>query len=245
MPKINRSRCLLVCALSSYTIAALFAVFALLPAPAAAQTFSAQIQQFWNLLRTGNLTFLVPPKSTAGGGAGTFKSSGILCDSVAGSCGCTTFTDAGVQNQWNVLTCTLPAATLATNGDEIRMLVEYEAAANSNTKEMQVFWNGGTCGGTSAALCTTGTTAWGTGVTNTSSGASMTASFRIKRTASGAQSTFAIMRASTANIGQDAKAATVTDTAAIPVVFGIRNTAAAAASTQAPTPTMTIQYLGQ
>ena len=48
----------------------------------------------------------------AGTGAGTFTPTGLLCSTLKGTCGCTAATDASVQNQWNVITCTIPASVL-------------------------------------------------------------------------------------------------------------------------------------
>lgn len=190
-------------------------------------------------------SFNTNPSFQAGTGTGSFKGSGVICDTNAGTCSCSTFTDSSVQNQWNVITCTVPASTLAVNGDELRVSVDFNAAANGNTKEFQMFWNGGTCSGNSAAMCSTGTNLWGTGVTTTTNGNSIRAFSRIKRTASGAQNLFSTVSASTAVIGQAATTASVTDTNTIAISFGTRNTSAAATTAQAPTPTMTIQLFKQ
>jgi hypothetical protein len=180
----------------------------------------------------------------AGSSTGVFKASGIVCDTIAGSCSCTTMTDAATQNQWNVITCTLPASALATNGDEIEGVIEFNAAANANTKEFQAYWNGGTCSGTGATMCSTGTSLWGAGVTTTTNANSVRARFRVIRSSSGNQDLISTLAASTAILGQGATTATVTDTNTIAISFGGRNTSAAAATFGTPTAKMRIIFYG-
>lgn len=183
------------------------------------------------------------PSLKAGGGTGTLKASGVVCDTIAGTCSCTAFTDAGVQNQWNVITCTLPASTLAVNGDGIEIEIPWIMAANANAKSYQAYWNGGTCSGTNAAMCTTGTQIFSLGTSNSANSAWHRV--RIRRTSSGNQR----IEESTATAAtiQDTTVLTaaVTDTGTIAIAFGCRNTSAAAACSGTVTPSITIKNFSQ
>jgi hypothetical protein len=181
--------------------------------------------------------------ATAGSGTGTFKSSGVLCDTIAGTCGCTAFTDAGVQNQWNVITCTLPASTLATNGDGIEIEVPWLMAANANAKSYQAYWNGGTCSGTGASMCATGTSIFSLATSNSANSAWHR--FRIRRTSSGNQRIEETTFVGATTQDTTVTTAAVTDTGTIAFAFGCRNTAAAAACSGAVGPSITIKNFSQ
>jgi len=177
----------------------------------------------------------------AGSGTGTLKISGDVCDSVAASCGCTTYADTATLNTWNLQTCTLPASTLATNGDDVEAIIDGKTANNANNKEFQVYWNGGTCGGTGAAACTTGTQLFDSTTATQANTIGIRA--RFKRSTSGNQLIFFTIRASTAFLNQGATTAAVTDTATIPVVLAARNTSAGAATLDVTAgPVMTLTY---
>lgn len=180
-----------------------------------------------------------------GTGTGTFKAGGQICDTVGGTCSCSTMTDAATINQWNVITCTLPASSLAANGDEILLTIEFQNANNANTKEYQAYWNGGTCSGTGATMCSSGTSLWGSGITTTSAATLLSATGRIKRTTSGNQDLLSRIMSSTAIIGTGATTASVTDTNTIAIAFGGRNTSASAATFGTPTAKMRVAYSGQ
>lgn len=197
------------------------------------QVVKSTTNALWVSLQGG-----VPPSLTAGSGTGAFKPSGNICDTAAGTCSCTTFADASVQNQWNVITCTIPASTLIANGDLLEVAIDWKLAANANTKEYQSYFNGGTCSGSGAAMCSTGTQFFA--LTSTGSGTSVIHRFRATRTASNTQRLSEFT--STANSLQDTftTTAAVTDTGTIPFAFGVRNQSAAATSVGNVVPQMTI-----
>jgi hypothetical protein len=178
-----------------------------------------------------------------GSGTGTLKASGTICDTDSATCSCTTFTNSNVINTWNVITCSIPASTLASTGDRLEISVDSLASNNANTKEIQFYFGAPSCGGTGAAMCVSGTLLASASTATTAN--SVTAFGKIKRTGSSTQNTFGTLRASTAFLAQSAAAAAVTDTGAILVAFGCRNTSAGAACMDAPLPTMSIYFTGR
>jgi hypothetical protein len=179
----------------------------------------------------------------AGSSTGTLKAGGMLCSTLAGTCSCSTYSDASVQNQWNVITCTIPASALASVGDALEIEIGWKGAANANAKAIQFYWNGGTCSGTNAAMCTTGTQVFSIGTST--SGVSVGHRIRIEKSGSSTQNIFEMSTAATSVADTFTTTASVTDTNTIPIAWGIRNTAAAAASAQSPNPEITVRYLGQ
>lgn len=167
-----------------------------------------------------------------------------ICSTLAGTCGCTTYVDAGVINQWNVITCLLPAATLVANGDNVDVHVTAQLATNANTKGYQLYWNGGTCSGTGGSCCASGTQVFSDG----SSGTNVTtiSDYLVTRTSSSNQVLNGITYTGGSSISSiDQVTSTATDTGTILVAYCARNTAAGAATLQAPNPAITIVRNGQ
>lgn len=141
--------------------------------------------------------------------------------------------DAAVQNQWNVITCAVPANTLVADGDQLDIQVGALLSANTNTREFQFYWSlaSATCSGTGASLCNSGCQLQqGTTTTNA---AQALGSFSVIRTGAGAQKKIGTMIV-TAGIGSTATCS-IDETQATQVVAGFRNTTAAAASVTSAT----------
>jgi hypothetical protein len=177
-----------------------------------------------------------------GTGTGTLKASGIICNSLAANCGTVAYTDAATINQWNVMSVTLPASTLAATGDMIEILFDAKTAANANAKAFQLYFNGGTCSGTGATCCSSGTQVFSDG--NSNSGLIQMARDLVFKTGSGTQNISDLSVGSTSIQSANALTASVTDTGTIPIVLCARNTAASAATLQG-TPTLLVRYAGQ
>lgn len=168
----------------------------------------------------------------AGTGTGTYKPAGMLAWS-------TTYTDAAVQNQWNVLTTTIPANTFITAGDTVQIDVRAQTAANANTKVLDLFFNGATCSGTGASCCATGTSIAAIGTT--SSAAATVWTYRISHYTANllVTSGFTINALTVASAAAGSVAAT--ESGPIDVVLCTRNTSAAAATTSG-VPSMALTY---
>ena len=126
-----------------------------LVAISAAQTLPlSNPTQFINTrLRTDSSNrLMVTAVGQAGTGTGTFKPGGLLCQNI------TPIVDALVQNQWNVASCSIPANTLVSNGDTLRVNATWRTAGNGNTKGFQLWYSlaTATCSGTGANLCDSG-----------------------------------------------------------------------------------------
>jgi hypothetical protein len=142
----------------------------------------------------------------------------------------TSVVDAAVQNQWNVVSCAIPANTLARNGDSLVVELAWHMAANTNTKRYQLYWSlaSAVCSGTDATLCTSGCQL----ATNSTALSAVSAVARqtITRTAVGAQTVYGFQPLATSNQRTDAAACTIDETAAAKITWGIRNEDAAAGS---------------
>lgn len=164
------------------------------------------------------------PPLTAGSGTGTFKAGGIIGQVL------TAITDASVQNQWNVATMSIPANTLATNGDTIEFDVGWVTAANANSKSSQMYFSLGTatCSGSAATLCNTGCQLQ----TNATTGSAVNDvnKFYIVRTSAGNQKFFGQVLTGTAVLATYLGTCTIDETLVTQLAFGVTNTAAAAAS---------------
>lgn len=177
-----------------------------------------------------------PGDLVAVGSGGLMRLGGVVCSSLAGTCTCTAFVDAATINQWNFFQCTIPASALARNGDTLFVEIDWKNANNANTKQSQGYWNGGTCGGTGASMCTTGTQAFSGSSATTNGGYDW---FKVQRVSSGNQ---AVMGFQGTQYFNQYTAATVTDTATVPIMWGVRNTSASAASVTTPNPSITVYY---
>jgi hypothetical protein len=147
----------------------------------------------------------------------------------------TSLADASMQNTWNVVSCAIPANTLARNGDTLVVELAWHAAANTDRKRSQLYWSlaSAVCGGTDAApdaaLCTSGCQ-----VTSNSTVSSAIAEIAIQtitRTAAGAQTVYGFQPAAASNQRTDAAACTIDETAAATITWAVRNEDASAAST--------------
>lgn len=161
----------------------------------------------------------------------------VLCSSLAGTCSCTGLTDASTQNTWNVMSCQLPAGTLLAAGDYIDVIITARAAANTNAKEFQLYWNGATCSGTNATMCSSGTQLSSAG--SSTSGVQVDSRSQAIKTGASTQNLNDLTILATSISSHVITTATATDTGAVQISWGVRNTAAAAASVQG-TPTLTI-----
>ncbi len=164
---------------------------------------------------------------SAGTGTGSIKASGIICSNL------TNVTDAATQNTWNLITCTIPANTLVTNGDTLKVESWGLLAANANAKEYQLEYTAttDTCSGTNAAICLAGCNILDSNTTASAAAQGFMLEFvktgATTHKASGYALTASSVQANTANA-----ACTSTDTVDNQIVVGWRNTAAAAASIQ-------------
>lgn len=198
-----------------------------------------------SLARAGSAQIVIPPLPVLGPipvSTATLKASGTICSTLAGTCSCTTFTDASVQSQWNVITCTLPIVLKAV-GDEVVIDVDWTTANNANTKTYQFYLNGGTCSGSGGSMCSTGTQVSSNSTTNVAS--PVTQRTYVKKTGSGTQMYNGTLTVSTSIQNNYASTASITDTGTIAIAFGVTNTSAAAASVTAPNPIITIKYFAQ
>jgi hypothetical protein len=178
-----------------------------------------------------------------GGGTGTLKASGTICNTTAADCGAVAYSDAGVINQWNVMSLTLPASTLATNGDTLKVRIVAQLATNANTKGWQLWFGGGTCSGTNASCCTTGTQIFSDG--SASSNVTTISDYYVTRTSSGNQQVNGVTFTGATSIQSiDNVSTAITDTGTIPIVYCARNVSAGAATLQG-TPAMRVDYLGK
>lgn len=184
----------------------------------ATQVIKATSNALWVSIQSG-----AAPVFTAGGGTDTFKSSGVLFTGRK-------TTDSAVQNDWNFVSQAISANTFNTNGQVLKFLVGLVGANNANTHEYQAYFadNSSTCGGTGAALCTTGTIVLPS-VTNTTANAGEYLEVIVIRTGSGTQDYIRHLDGGP-NISVTTGTATQTDSGIMKFVFGTRNTTAAAAS---------------
>lgn len=205
--------------------------------PARAQSFTAQIQNFWNQLSNGLLTFAVGPVSAVGTSSQTYKAGGLICSTVTANCSTVQYTDAGVQNQWNVMSVSIPAKALITVGDELVIDVTGQTASNANAKVFQLFLGGTTCSGTASNCCSGGKNITSDGLTLNNVG--FTSHYAIDRSGASTQwiGGFSMGGTTIGDITQTT--GTITDTAAIPLVWCARNTAASALTMQG-TPVITV-----
>lgn len=169
-----------------------------------------------------------------GGGSGTAKAGGIVCQDI-------TNPDTSTQNAWNYKTCTVPAAALVANGDQITCDFALRFATNANTKAWQFYSNGGTCSGNGAAACGTGDQLF---ASSTTGSAIRTFTHAIiTRTGSNAQSVYGMTSIDT-SFQTSSVVGTATESGSIPVVVAYRNESAAAATTNtliAPTLTCAVK----
>lgn len=180
---------------------------------------------------------------TAGASTTTFKAGGMLCNTSAADCSTIAYVDAGVINQWNVMSLTLPASSLTNNGDSVKVRIIGQLATNANTKAYQLYWGGGTCSGTGATCCSTGTQIFSDG--STGSNVTTISDYLATRVSSGNQQINGITYTGATSISSvDNVATTATDTAIIPIVYCARNTSAGAA-TLSGVPNMRIDYTGK
>lgn len=182
---------------------------------------------------------------TAKGGASTqtFKAGGRLCDTLAANCSAVAYSDASVQNQWNVMSLTIPASVLNATGDALVVHIAAKTAANANTKNFQAYWNGGTCSGSGASCCASGTQLYSDA--STGSGVAFSSTHTVKKSGSAAQILDGQSYAGAATIASaDYTTGSATESGTIPVAFCARNTSAAATTLQG-TPLMEIDYKGQ
>lgn len=181
--------------------------------------------------------------TTAGASTTTFKAGGMLCNTSAADCSTVAYVDAGVINQWNVMSLTLPASSLTNNGDSVKVRVIGQLATNANTKAYQLYWGGGTCSGTGATCCSTGIQIFSDG--STGSNVTTISDYLATRVSSGNQQINGITYTGATSISSvDNVATTATDTAIIPIVYCARNTSAGAA-TLSGVPNMRIDYTGK
>lgn len=179
----------------------------------------------------------------AGGGTGTMKASGLLCSTNAANCGAVAYTDAGVINQWNVMSLTVPASTLAVNGDALKVRVAAQLATNANTKGWQLYIGGGTCSGTGATCCATGTQVYSDG--SASSNFATISDYLVTRTGASTQQVNGVTYTGPASISSvDNVSGASTDTSTMLIAYCARNTSAGAATLQG-TPSMRIEYAGK
>jgi hypothetical protein len=172
---------------------------------------------------TTGVVWLVPPVNlTAGGGTDTVRAGGLLFTG-------RTTTDNATVNTWNVVSQAISAATLNTNGQTLVFQVGLLGANNTNTHEYQAYFSNSsaTCGGTNAALCDAGCIVLPS-ITNTTAFAPEELRITITRTGSSTQDYSRFVLGSTTAI--TAGTCSITDTSAMKLVFGTRNTTAGAAS---------------
>lgn len=200
----------------------------LIPARTIAQTgvllFGSNAGAPQPIKATAGALFVALQSTAAGGGTDTILPSGILSYQ-------RTTTDNATLNTWNVISSPVSASTLNNNnGQTLRFVVGLLGANNVNTHEYQAYFadTSSTCGGTGAALCTTGCLVLPS-VTNTTAFAQERLEVEIPRVSSGNQD---FVRALTGSINQAwaVGTCTLTDTNATKLVFGTRNTSAGAAS---------------
>lgn len=141
-----------------------------------------------------------------------------------------TTTDNATQNTWNVVSQSLNANVLNQDGRTLEFVVGLLGANNANTHEYQAYFSASsaTCGGTGAAMCDTGCIVLPS-VTNTTAFNGEVLRVFITRTSSGNQDYIRAL-AGGANIAQTVGTCSIADSGATKLVFGTRNTSAAAAS---------------
>lgn len=201
--------------LVTFTIAAGLFVGSLLPV----NELLAQAQR-----TTTGVVWLVPPVNlTAGGGTSTLRVGGLLTTGRS-------VTDTATQNDWQVTSVALDAALLNTNGQTIKWELGLLGANNANTHEYQAYFanSSSVCSGSGAAMCTTGCIIL-PGVTNTTAFNGEEFQVRITRTGSSTQDYTRALHGG-GNTSHTTGTCSITDTSAMKLVFGTRNTTAAAAS---------------
>ncbi len=233
------------------------------------QTFSAQIQNFWNQLRTGVLSFTTLHVASAGtlnfgattgpngygirdNGPGTLQFKNLngswngfpyaLCDTSVPNCSAVAYVDAGVQNQWNVMSVLLPASTLQTVGDTIDIQVNAQTATNANVKAMQLYLGGTTCTGSGGSCCAAGAQFFSVGPTTSNGG--FVARATVHKTGTNAQLLSGSAQAAASVLATANTVGAVTDSGTIPLVFCATNTSASAATLQG-TPEITVRRIPQ
>lgn len=210
---------------------------------AAQSPFSAQIQAALRVFLTTVHTWKAVQTFPGGSGTGTYKSDGLICSTAAAGCGSVAYVDAATVNQWNVMSVTLPASTLVTNGDTLDIDAYVQTATNANTKAFQLYWGGGTCSGTGASCCASGTQVYSDGTSG--SNVAYLSKYSLMRIASGTQTYTGFNAVGAASLtGVLQGNPSVTDTATIPIVFCARNTSASAATLQG-TPRLQVRYSPQ
>lgn len=140
-------------------------------------------------------------------------------------------TDAATQNQWNTMTCAIPANTLVTNGDRLTVKIPSLLASNTNAKEYQTWWalSTATCSGSNSDLCDSGCKLISSNTS--SSGVGNVGEIDVFKTGSATQKYAGHYITSTSiQSNSVSSTCTVNEAAATQITAGWRNTAAAAAS---------------
>lgn len=139
-------------------------------------------------------------------------------------------TDNATQNTWNVVSQTISANTLVSDGSVLSYRVGLVGANNTNTHEYQAYFSASsaTCGGTGASLCNSGCIVLPS-VTNTVAFNGEILQVDVIRTASNTED-YTRMLVGGGNTAQTTGTCSIDLTADTKFVIGTRNTSAAAAS---------------
>jgi hypothetical protein len=167
------------------------------------------------------------PALQAGTGTATAKPAGLVCQNAV------SVVDSATQNTWYTTTCSVPANTLATDGDTLTVEAPNFLANNSNTKGFQVWYTLTTAnctGQTSGSACTTGCLI----VSGTTSGSNqgLQQKVTISRTGSATEVGYGGSHTGGAIVATGYASCAIDTTANGQIVFGTRNTSAAAISSQ-------------
>lgn len=158
----------------------------------------------------------------AGAGPTTFSAAGLIAQGRS-------TTDTATQNTWNVTSVSIPANTLNATSDTLVVDFGLLNANNTNTHEHNVYFapSTATCSGTSATVCDAGCQILPV-VSNTTAFGFVNLRALITRTGSATEDFTRTLGGT--NQAWTTGTCSVDTTVATKVVFGVRNTSAAAAS---------------